>query len=1000
MKTHHLLLLFALIFSMNAYAQTDNIPPLAKCRDIILELDISGQSAIAPSDINMGSSDNVTSASNLGLSLDLATFDCDALGKMPSWQHVGPNGISAGATQFSDLAVGPDGIPYIAYQDRANNDKLTVLKWNGSSWDALGGVGISGGTIQYPSMAVAPDGTPYVAYIDLANSIKITVLKWTGSSWSAVGGPGISGGAGRFPSLAIAPDGTPYVAFRDGSVSNKTTVLKWTGSSWTALGGTGISTGKSHYQALAIAPDGTPYVAYQNVDAPAKATVLKWTGSSWLALGGGNISAGRAEELDIVIGPDGTPYVAYEDFTTGAPMSILRWTGSSWEKMGGANFASEAIYRPRLAITKVGTIYLAYRRLSDGSKTAVRKWNGTHWVLTGGKAADGNSANSQSIDLAPDGTPYVGFTMFSNGKAAVIKWDGDNFSTLRVTDAAGNSSACRGWIDVVLPAVPVAHCQNITVNLDETAVATLAASEVDNGSIHACSTGSLAIDRDRFTCANLGAQLVILTVSDASGNTGSCQARVWIEGQISPALEEVGCNGCGEIRHTSCQNEYTAGLEAFVMNNAAFEVGASLKWFADDKGSKGALLNNPPSVNPAQVGTHYYWVEQQLGDCPGPAIRLRSKVKRLFTPDFNLPAIGCGGTGQIDLAAWVTDPKNKATAYTFYDVDPGTNPGASPIGTASATKGVVNFGQYVLVTLSNGPQTFWVQSTVPNGCGGIASSTLNAPPQIASLDPINNVTVHAGDLVNLTFTGHHSTYILWFNTNNPNIGIMGSFGAGGLSFTASNATSAALSATIQVIPYNGNCAGSPSQFTITVNPGNQNRESKNRLLLAAGKVNVHNVKIDWDIQTSQHLLRFELEKKRNDGEYSAISHLNWNGNGNYSYTDRSGMSNANSYRLKMVFQDGRIEWSEEVEVKMAYFDNSGFLAFPNPTSGRIHIKLVTPFTNPLQWQLSDIHGKLISSGEMNAQQMNIDLSAYPASIYFLTFISEEGKRYLQKIIKR
>jgi hypothetical protein len=489
--------------------------------------------------------------------------------------------------------------------------------------------------------------------------------------------------------------------------------------------------------------------------------------------------------------------------------------------------------------------------------------------------------------------------------------------------------------------------------------------------------------------------------TDGSGNAATQVTRTVIVDPKPRLLSQQGCGNCGEVRVSICQYDPNPDPESFIMSNATYDSGATFSWFEDDNGSEGNPLAGPPSINSNQRSTAYYWVSQQLGSCSGPSARVRIRVKRLFTPTFSLPTIGCSNGGQLNLAAWVSDPKNKATAYTFYEVDPAANPGASPLGTATATAGVVNYGQAVIVNLTNGPQTYWVQSTVPNGCGGIASSILNAPTQNAVLDPISNLIVASGDPVNITFTGQNMTYALWIDIasfNNPSIGIMGSLGMGSLSFTAQNTGAIPLTATIRVIPYNGNCAGTAQDFTITVNPGGPIRQGRNQLQLFASMIHAHEVQVDWKIVSQDELIRFEIEKKRNDGEFEAIGYQNWKGNGAYQYTDESDMSNVNHYRLKLVYADGRIAWSHPITVNMAFLADDRFSVFPNPSSGKFQLKVLFPLEAAYTWQLTDMLGKQIKSGALVQQEITIDATPCAAGVYYLTIMSEDGKRFVKKLI--
>jgi hypothetical protein len=448
-----------------------------------------------------------------------------------------------------------------------------------------------------------------------------------------------------------------------------------------------------------------------------------------------------------------------------------------------------------------------------------------------------------------------------------------------------------------------------------------------------------------------------------------------------------------------------------VLANPTYETGAAVNWYADNSGAKGASLLGAPTVNPNNAGTRFYWVEQQLGNCPGPAIRVRSRVKRRFTPNFSLPAQGCGGTGLINLANGVSDPNNKATAYTFYDVDPAANPSATPLGSVSATNGTVNAGQILNVSIPAGGATYWVQSTVPNGCGGVASATVNAPTAAATLDPVPSQTVTACDAVTVNFTGTNLTQVVWYNLGNPNIGIMGMAGSGTLSFTASNATSGPLTANLFAIGYNGGCAGQMLPFSITVTPSPNCRQAKAQALnLQASKLNAHDVQLSWQLDYDQELVHFEVEKMKENVEdvLEMMDEKNWEtvarvdawGNGDYDFLDHGGMANVTKYRLKMVHSDGRVIWSNVVEVNFDFFQNNRFRVFPNPSSSRIQLQSRTPLSEAHHWQLTDMLGKVMATGEIARQEVRIDLSYLPAGIYHLVTTSPEGKRYLNRVVKQ
>ncbi len=106
--------------------------------------------------------------------------------------------------------------------------------------------------------------------------------------------------------------------------------------------------------------------------------------------------------------------------------------------------------------------------------------------------------------------------------------------TLTVTDAAGNTDTCTSAVTVEDNVAPTAICQDITVQLDASGNASIAATDVDNGSNDACGIASLAVSPNTFDCTDVGNNTVTLTVTDNNGNTSTCTSTVTVEDNIAP----------------------------------------------------------------------------------------------------------------------------------------------------------------------------------------------------------------------------------------------------------------------------------------------------------------------------------------------------------------------------------------------------------------------------------------------------------------------------------
>ena len=114
---------------------------------------------------------------------------------------------------------------------------------------------------------------------------------------------------------------------------------------------------------------------------------------------------------------------------------------------------------------------------------------------------------------------------------------GPNSVVLTVTDAAGNSDTCVSVVTVEDNIVPTAHCQDITVQLDVGGTAVIEAEDVDDGSTDARLDMTLSVVPNSFDCDDVGANVVVLSVTDGSGNIGRCQAVATVEDNVAPVAK-------------------------------------------------------------------------------------------------------------------------------------------------------------------------------------------------------------------------------------------------------------------------------------------------------------------------------------------------------------------------------------------------------------------------------------------------------------------------------
>ena len=85
-----------------------------------------------------------------------------------AWQTVGNAGFSADAASCTSLAFGLDGKPYVAYRDRGNGSKATVmrLKADSTGWDGVGAPDQDTGYTADTTIAFSPAGVLYLVSWD------------------------------------------------------------------------------------------------------------------------------------------------------------------------------------------------------------------------------------------------------------------------------------------------------------------------------------------------------------------------------------------------------------------------------------------------------------------------------------------------------------------------------------------------------------------------------------------------------------------------------------------------------------------------------------------------------------------------------------------------------------------------------------------------------------------------------------------------------------------
>lgn len=107
---------------------------------------------------------------------------------------------------------------------------------------------------------------------------------------------------------------------------------------------------------------------------------------------------------------------------------------------------------------------------------------------------------------------------------------------LSVRDLYGQIGTCTATVTITDGQPPVAACQAVTLLLDSQGQALLSPTLVDAGSTDNCAIVGRTLSQTAFTCADVGTQPVVLTLTDAAGNAATCSTSITIQDNIAPVL--------------------------------------------------------------------------------------------------------------------------------------------------------------------------------------------------------------------------------------------------------------------------------------------------------------------------------------------------------------------------------------------------------------------------------------------------------------------------------
>lgn len=161
--------------------------------------------------------------------------------------------------------------------------------------------------------------------------------------------------------------------------------------------------------------------------------------------------------------------------------------------------------------------------------------------------------------------------------------------------------------------------------------------------------------------------------------------------------------------------------------------------------------------------------------------------------------------------------------------------------------------------------------------------------------------------------------------------------------------------------------------------------------------------LDWNVDTSNGISYFVIERSTDGNLFSTLDTVPANGGSGYNYNDDSIDTGKNYYyRLKIVISTGSYVYSSIILIQAAQ-STYKILLYPNPAQNELKFNLIADSQSRYNVWVTDIAGKtvielpppLFERGENN---FTINISTLARGGYFLIVANDENK-YVRKFIK-
>ena len=260
-----------------------------------------------------------------------------------------------------------------------------------------------------------------------------------------------------------------------------------------------------------------------------------------------------------------------------------------------------------------------------------------------------------------------------------------NELTYTVEDISGNSNSTKVTVTVKDTEKPLVYTNNVTVQLDGSGAATILASAIDNTSTDNCGIASIALDKTSFTCADVGAVSVVLTVIDTSGNSETKSATVTV---VDSKLPEAKSNdititlnlaGQASISTDDIDNNSTdnCSIASLSLNKTNFDcsnlgentVTLTVKDNSGNSSSVDAKVTVVDTTIPTIIGkdiTVYLSTDGSISINPIDVDNGSSDNCGIVSRELSVTTFTCANIGSNELTYTVKDVSGKSNFITVY----------------------------------------------------------------------------------------------------------------------------------------------------------------------------------------------------------------------------------------------------------------------------------------------------------------------------------------------